>query len=197
MDLSNWRPYTPQKICGLLKDKGVPFWIAGGYALELFVGSPYRGHADLDIVIPRTEQQQLRKVLADFCFYAADPPGQLRVWPGDELLAKPIEDVWVKERAAGPFVFQIMFLETVEDRWLFKRNPQVTGLISEFGWISPEGYPVIGPHIQLLYKAKTVREKDALDFATCQPRLNESQRQWLIDALELVHPSHPWLNELV
>lgn len=196
VDLSNWQPYTPHQIWGLLKDKGLPFWIAGGYALELFVGEPYRAHADLDIVVPRSAQQKLRTSLSEYAFYAADPPGQLRAWPDAEFLVKPIEDVWVKEQEGGPFVFQIMFLETDGLFWQFKRDPTVTGLITDYGWISAEGYPVIQPEIQLLHKAKSVREKDQIDFRECMPYLSDHQKSWLKQTLAQVHPNHPWLNEI-
>jgi hypothetical protein len=196
MNLENWQPYQPGQLQALLQDKPVRYWFAGSHALALFVGGHYRAHADLDIVILRADQTRFQQALKGFSFYAADPPGSLRPWRLSEFLLKPINDVWVKEHLDEPFVFQIMFLDTVADRWLFKRDPAITGLISEFGLRTPQDYPIIRPEIQLLYKAKTVREKDQQDFRVCLPRLNRAQKQWLKEALERVHPEHDWIMEL-
>ena len=196
MDLENWKPYQPGQLHALLEDEQLWYWIAGGYALELFVGVHYREHADLDVVIPRAEQLRFRHALEGFEFYAADPPGTLRPWRVGEFLPKPIDDIWVKAHLDEAFVFQIMFIDTAAERWVFKRDPAITCLMSEFGLRTPEGYPIIRPEIQLLYKAKTGREKDQHDFRVCLPCLNRAQKYWLKEALERAHPGHNWIKEI-
>ena len=52
------------------------------------------------------------------------------------------------------------------------------------------------PEVQLLFKAKTVRAKDERDFADAVPLLDDAQRQWLRDALQVAHPEHQWLSRL-
>lgn len=196
MDLNDWKPYQPDQIASILAGVEFPYWLAGGYALEYFVGTPYRNHADLDIVIRRSDQNALQLALPDYHFYAANPPGTLRPWHKDEYLGTSIHDVWVKAEAEGPFVFQLMFLETDGDAWLFRRDPRIRGPLSDYGWQTQEGNLVIAPHIQLLYKAKQVRDKDEIDFQACLPKIAEGQKQWLKVALQQVHPDHRWIAQL-
>jgi hypothetical protein len=40
------------------------------------------------------------------------------------------------------------------------------------------------------------RQKDEGDFAAVLPHLGQERRQWLSEALELIHPGHHWLAEL-
>jgi hypothetical protein len=47
----------------------------------------------------------------------------------------------------------------------------------------------------LLFKAKhAARDKDAADFAWKLPLLRADRRQWLADALDVVHPGHDWIT---
>jgi hypothetical protein len=44
--------------------------------------------------------------------------------------------------------------------------------------MSPKGIPFLATEIQLLYKAKTLRPKDCLDFTTILPLLTDTKRAW-------------------
>ena len=57
-----------------------------------------------------------------------------------------------------------------------------------------DGIPYQRPEIALLFKAKHTREKDQADFDAVLPLLDPDARAWLADALELVHPGHPWIE---
>ncbi len=59
-----------------------------------------------------------------------------------------------------------------------------------------DGIPFAHPEIALLYKARAVRKKDEEDFAAVLPLLDPSRRNWLSEALTLVHPGHRWLEAL-
>jgi hypothetical protein len=196
MDLTNWQPYHPDQLASLLAGVAFPYWLTAGYALEYFVGTPYRDHADLDIAIRRSDQHTLQQALPDYHFYAADPPGTLRPWHPGEYIGTSIHDVWVKAEPTGPFVFQLMFLDTEGDTWLFRRDPRIRGTLSDYGWQTQEGMLVIAPQIQLLYKAKGLRDKDEVDFQACLPKLSEEQKQWLKATLQHVHPDHRWIGQL-
>jgi hypothetical protein len=91
---------------------------------------------------------------------------------------------------------QIMLAEVEEGRWFMRRHPQVGGrrddLITTYA-----GIPCIRVEVQLLYKARGCRPKDACDFQACLPRLSADARRWLRDRLLLLYPSgHAWLEEL-
>lgn len=41
-----------------------PRWIAGGQAIDLFVGTSTRAHADVDVLLLRRDQSDVHEVLA-------------------------------------------------------------------------------------------------------------------------------------
>ena len=55
-----------------------PWAIAGGWALDLFVGHELRPHADIDVAILRADQQQLRAQLSGRIEKVVE--GQLADW---------------------------------------------------------------------------------------------------------------------
>ncbi len=60
-----------------------------------------------------------------------------------------------------------------------------------------DGIPFGRPEIILLFKAKHAdRPKDEADFTAVLPKLGPIRRSWLVDALRLVQPGHPWLDRI-
>ena len=66
----------PDSAAGGLAGAGFPWWIAGGWAIDLVVGLQTRTHADLDVLTLRTDHLKVRQHLAAWDVHAADPPGQ-------------------------------------------------------------------------------------------------------------------------
>lgn len=85
-DLGDWQPLHPDSVAERLEGADFPWWIAGGWAIHLFVGRQTRSHSDLDVLVLRADHVQLRGHLADWDLHAADPPGTLRPWSPAELL---------------------------------------------------------------------------------------------------------------
>ena len=52
-----WRPYSPTRL--IEKLKGIDWILAGGYALEAFVGEAYRPHDDIDVILQRSNQNAI------------------------------------------------------------------------------------------------------------------------------------------
>jgi hypothetical protein len=63
------------EIAELLARSGRPFWLAGGYAIDLFLGRRTRAHQDLDVVIRRADQLVMQDALSGWDLRAVDPPG--------------------------------------------------------------------------------------------------------------------------
>jgi Aminoglycoside-2''-adenylyltransferase len=47
-----WEPWTPSEVAQRLSRVSAPWYVAGGWALELFTGDAARQHADLEIAVP-------------------------------------------------------------------------------------------------------------------------------------------------
>jgi hypothetical protein len=193
---STWQPLSLPEVVRLFA--GAPFtWsIAGGYAVEQFLGRAIREHSDTDVVVFRDEQLPVQRWLADWQLYAADPPGTLRPWAMDEYLPFGIHDIWGHRRHMQAWELQVMLTEVDGDYWFMRRQPQIRGRRDD-PIVSYHDIPCIRVEVQLLYKARRCRPKDTLDFQGCLPHLSADARRWLRDQLRLLSPEgHAWLEDL-
>lgn len=197
-ELGPWDPMTPAEVTALFSQLAAPWWVAGGYAIELFLGYPVRPHGDVDVLLLRRDQEWVHKVLRGWDIQAADPPGSLRPWHEDEQLPVAVHDIWCREVSGGPWRFQFMLDEADGDQWRSRRDARVQRPVSTLGLRTDDGIPFLVPEVQLFYKAKPNGQlpKDEVDFAAALPVLGPPARQWLDEALAMTVPSHPWRNAL-
>jgi hypothetical protein len=199
--LGVWQPWSPQDVARFFAPLTVPWWIAGGWAIDLFLGRQTREHEDIDVQILRHDQLAVRALFGVWDMQAALPPPRDEGWPFqswrlDEALDADIHDVWCRMAPTQPWALQLMLADTRDDVWRFRRAPTITRPIASIGCGAADEIPYLAPEIQLLYKAKGLRPKDEADFAQALPALEQERRQWLSHALAVTHPGHPWLNRL-
>lgn len=72
-----WEPLTPAEVSRLFAAVDVPWWIAGGYAVELAAGRPLRAHGDIDVLLLRRDQLAAQCALASWRDPAARRPRHL------------------------------------------------------------------------------------------------------------------------
>jgi hypothetical protein len=191
-----WSPMAVDEVAALMR--GAPFFwcLAGGHALERLAGWPYRSHDDIDIVVLRPDQLALQEWLGTWTLAVADPPGTLRPWMRGELIPWRAHDIWAHRSRAAAWELQVMIQETQNDLWYFRRDDRVHGRIDDLA-TTIDGVPCLRPDLQLLFKAKSAREKDELDFQYTLPSLSVVQRQTLANWLRLTSPNgHPWIGAL-
>jgi hypothetical protein len=58
-----WEAAPLDEVVALMRRLAAPWWVAGGYAIELAVGHRYREHADVDIALLRRDQLAVRRLL--------------------------------------------------------------------------------------------------------------------------------------
>jgi len=171
--------------------------LAGGWAIDLFLGRCTREHEDIDVQILRPDHDAVRAALSEWDAHAADPPGTLRPWPVGETLPADVHDIWVRRSAGDPWRFQLMIADVEGDEWVYRRDRRIRRPIDGLtGPASTAGRRVLAPEVQLLYKSKGLRPKDHADLAEGLPALVAAQRAWLADALVTVSPARPWLAQL-
>ncbi|MFE0702041.1 nucleotidyltransferase domain-containing protein [Streptomyces sp. NPDC058872] len=192
-------PDRPEAMALLFARADFPWWIAGGCAIELAVGRELRGHGDLDVLVLRRDQAPVRAALADWDLYVADPPGrgELRPWHPGEVLRPPLHDVWCRRTPEAPWSVQLMLDEAEGSWWVSRRTPEVRLPIDRVGRTNGTGIPYLAPEVQLFYKAKAPRDKDEIDFEAVLPLLDAAARAWLVGAIGVVEPHHPWLRRLL
>jgi hypothetical protein len=186
-----WVSRTPQDAAALFEGYGDVWWIAGGWAIEAFTGSP-RPHDDLDPSIPRSGVTALRKHLS----------GLLDVWWADNGALRPLitqaepvpeacEDLWLRPSGADPWEYDVKVMNATSATWTYKRDPRISLSLEEILW-ARDGIAYLRPEVQLLHKAPGLRPKDQADFDACLPLLDPESRTWLREAVSIAHPGHPW-----
>ena len=191
-----WNPLSPAEDADLFAELRVPWWIAGGWAIDLFLGYPTRAHDDIDVQILRDNQLTIQDMLTSWDLHAADPPGTLRPWQRGEVLPPQVHDIWCRPDPASPWTLQLMLADTEDERWVYRRDGRINRPLSSLTRRSKEGIPYLAPEIQLLFKARNPRPKDERDFAKALPYLGDEARNWLAESLRTCHPDSPWLSRL-
>ena len=198
-----WQSWQPEEVTRLFSSLTVPWWIAGGWALDLFLGVQTRVHEDIDILFLRRDQRAIRTLLHGWDVQEAHPellpgPWPFQEWKQDAFLPAAVHDIWCRPHARDPWAWalQLMVTDASDDQWIFRRTAQIHGPLATLGRVTRDGIPYLAPEIQLLYKAKGLRPKDEADFARTLPALDGQSRQWLAQSLALVHPGHAWLTKL-
>ncbi|MFF2023098.1 nucleotidyltransferase domain-containing protein [Streptomyces sp. NPDC058171] len=194
--LEPWEPAPLSTVVEWFAAASVPWWIAGGHAIELAVGRTVRAHGDIDVLLLRRDQLAVQEVLAGWEWWAADPPGELRPWAPGEVLPVGVHDIWCRPGSTAPWRLQVMLDEAEGGHWVSRRNPRVRRPLDLVGARTPEGVPHLAPEVQLFYKAKQPGAKDEQDFAAALPVLGAEQRRWLAGAVAATYGDHPWDAEL-
>jgi hypothetical protein len=186
--------WTPPEVARRLAGTSVPWYLAAGWALDLFRGEQTREHHDIEIGVPAGRFPEIR---ARFPELAVDAVGSSRIWES----ASPAElsvtrQTWLREPASGRYLLDVFREPHDGDSWIFRRDEAIRQPYPEIIRHTADGIPYLIPELVLLFKAKQPRAKDQADFDGVLPLLNAGQRQRLSTLLERVHPGHPWLNRL-
>ena len=106
-DFGKWDPWRPEEAARLLDGVDAPWYVAGGWAIDLFLGGERRDHEDLEIAVPNTRFDVVVEALPDFEFFVITAPSE----------AVPLEDAldrleqthqtWVREPAGGSWKLDV------------------------------------------------------------------------------------------
>lgn len=168
-----------------------PWFIAGGWAIDLYLHRVTRPHGDVDVGILRVDQEGLRRSMNGWQFQKVQNR-KLQKWKEEEWLEAPVHEVHARRPFGDPEQIEFLLNESSGDVWVFRRNHAITRPLREICLHTPSGTPFLAPEVVLLYKAKNTTATDELDFRNVRASLREEARDWLRDALEVCHPGHPW-----
>jgi hypothetical protein len=172
--MSEWQSLRPEDAVELLHGLDAPWWIAGGWALDLFVGRERRPHEDLDVMLLRRDLGRLADAL-----------------PGWELDDKG-NSVWSRPRGAELWQLEFVLDDSDGDTWRYRRDARITRPLASLGATAGP----VAPEVALLFKAKDESDKARLDYADVVPLLADDARVWLRDAVVLAHPDSVHLAAL-
>ena len=189
-------------VASAMRGYPYPCRIAGGWAIDLFVGRVTREHEDIEVGAFMPHEDAVRAHLAGRDLWRVRDDAWESWLPGD-VIALPEFQIQARSTAgASPAALDIFLNPLDGDEWVSRRHEGLrvpaarivetaTGRGEE-----PAGMPCLVPEIQLLYKAKNHRPKDEADFEVALPELSTTARGWLRDALATYHPGDPWIARL-
>lgn len=180
-------------ITYLMSGFNKPWFFAGGWAIDLFIGKKTRSHDDVEIALFREDQLELKGYLKGWDFQKV-VKGESCLWK-NEFLELPIHEIHAFNKQ-NKDMLEILLNEKEGGSWLFRRNFEIFYPLNSIWGYSDKGMPYLNPEIALLYKTKNTRQKDHQGFITVKDLLDEKQKKWLKDAIKLQDPDHKWIDLL-
>ena len=179
----------------ILTANDIPWAVAGGWAVDFFLGRQTREHADFDLAIWRADQRRLRAALTPNWMTVVADNGVLRPWMSDEWLPLPIHEIHARSLNREGDSLELLLNERDDTAWIYRRDSQVRRELDR-AILVRETILFLAPEIVLLYKSKSPRPTDEADFRAALPKLAAEPRAWLRLAIARSSSDHPWAMEL-
>jgi hypothetical protein len=197
------------EFIGLLSGLRKPWYVAGGWAIDLYLHECRRKHKDIDIAVFRKDQLAIQRYFLDKGWklwkYMEDSE-LLEPWVLDEKLELPDRGIFAEPVNTNIESVDILLSEISGEQWWYHRDARITHPIKTLGMQSDLGIPFLSPHLVLLFKARHLyvdepnylshRQADENDFKAAHELLTANSRAWLQRAIGMLYPDHPWLQYL-
>jgi hypothetical protein len=175
-DGSAWSAWYPSEAAHRLRHVSAPWYVAGGWAIDLHRGLESREHEDLEVAVPRERFHEIRQALPGFGFVVV---GDGRRWPAAGPAFDRLHQTWVWDAGARQYRMDVFREPHDGETWICRRDESIRLPYREIVLRTGDGIPYLVPQIVLLFKAKAVREKDEADFDWVLPLLGQEERRWL------------------
>ncbi|GAB3597354.1 hypothetical protein GCM10027446_25300 [Angustibacter peucedani] len=190
LDDLDWDAWRPSFVAERLGGVRTPWYVAGGWALDLFRGEQTREHEDLEIACPAAGFAEIAGRFDEVDWYVV---GAGHRWPVSPVSLAFTHQTWACERGSGTYRLDVFREPHDGEQWICRRDASIRRPYVELVRRTASGVPYLRPEVVLLFKAKAVREKDQRDLDGALPLLDDGACGWLRWALGRAHPGHPWL----
>ena len=100
-DVSKWDAWRPDDIARLLANVSVPWYVASGWAIELFLGGERREHEDLEIAVPNTRFDEVAEALEGFEIFVITGHAEATALGDARDRLMDTHQTWIREPATG------------------------------------------------------------------------------------------------
>jgi hypothetical protein len=194
-DAAEWRPFRPEEAARRFAGLDVPWAVAAGWAIDLFLGRERREHEDLEVAIPADSLSAVAGRLTDLELWVPPGGGGTLIPLADADLAET-HQTWALDVAANEWRIDLFREPSDDGEWVCRRDARIRLPYDELIEHTGDGIPYVRPEVVLLFKAKQARPKDESDLAAVLPLLDGSRKRLLASWIGLVHPGHFWLPDL-
>jgi hypothetical protein len=177
----------------ILKELKAPWFIAGGWAIDLALGRKTRDHKDIDICVFYKDAEHIFNYFCDWDKQLVIPNSSDRILIDDwKLLSPPNHELHIYK---DNFELELLFNKLADDKVLFRRDESIKISLSEF-YGTRFGIPYVNSKWILLYKAKYIKPLDDEDFKNILPLLSTVEKDWLKSKLMILKSNCDWISLL-
>jgi hypothetical protein len=209
-NLTNATSFRPVlELAGYLSGFQELWYVAGGWAIDLYLRECRRRHKDVDIAVFRQDQLVIQKYFLTKGWklwkYVGDSE-VLEPWSSDEKPELPDRGALAAPMDTELGNIDILLSEKKGEQWYYHRDARITHPIKTVGIRSDLDIPFLSPEIVLLFKVNHLytddssslrhRQVDESDFQAVHEVLTAKRRTWRKKAIALLYPNHPWLKHL-
>ena len=189
--------WTPDRVAGALDGVTAPWAVAGGWALDLWLGRQTREHEDIEITVPAPFFPEIQARLeARGLKLFSNVDGEVIALELGEARGPEGFQTWVTDPVGQAWILDIFREPGDAETWVYRRTGELSAPRAWASGRTEAGIPYVAPQIVLLFKAKATRDKDEADFALIAPKLSPEARDWLAASLRTIQPGHPWIGRL-
>src|SRR5699024_6963631 len=109
-------------VNNIMSDFNQPWFFAGGWAIDLFLGKETRIHEDIEIGIFREDQFDIKRFLNQWEFKKV-LNGNIIPW-SNEYLELPIHEVHAINNLNN-YALEILLNESHDENWIFRRDYRI------------------------------------------------------------------------
>jgi aminoglycoside-2''-adenylyltransferase len=114
----------PSKVAAIMRDFKPCWVVAGGWAIDLYLGRVTRPHADIEIAILRRDQTALHDYLKAWRWQKV-VDGVFSDWSRAERLTLPVHELYCFNETAEPQQLEVLLNEADGADWVFRRDERV------------------------------------------------------------------------
>jgi hypothetical protein len=169
--------WTPDQAAAALAGVSAPCAVAGGWALDLWLGEQTREHEDLEITVPAVFFPEVRARLEGrgLQLFSIEQAEAIALGPGDAPGPRG-HQVWVMDPAVNGWRMDAFREPGDPETWIYRHTGELSAPRAWASGRTAGGIPYTAPQIVLLFKAKATRDKDQRDFDLAAPRLSSEAR---------------------
>ncbi len=184
--------WTPDEAAEALTGVSAPWAVAGGWALDLWLGEQTREHEDLEITVPATSFAAIQARLDELGMKVfMNDNGEVTLLAPGEAPGQGFQ-TWVTDPAEEGWRMDIFREPGDADTWIYRRTGELSAPRAWASGRTPAGIPYVAPQIVLLFKAKATRYKDQADFSRRAEAVVRGQS--LARGVIADHPAGPSLD---
>jgi hypothetical protein len=188
-------PAELRRAVEIMRRYRAPWGFAGGWAIDLFVGTSTRPHGDVDVAVLRDDQDEIRQMLAGAQVEKVVNGARLP-WSTGERLEPTVHELHATWPDGAHLELVLNDRDVKTDEWIYRRDARIRLPMSRL-FRSAEGAPYLAPEIALLFKSRTPGAKDDADLREALPHLDAMSAAWLRDAIVTTGGDGRWAKMLL